>query len=119
MVAYKEDTKEKDFPVARESGREAWPGSPTTLPLSSFPSSEPNRSLEKWLDGTGAGLPLETDQQATVIPLGQLSRTFMVVQVGTELQIVDQHTAHERVLFERLCREWSDKAGDVSTSSDS
>lgn len=41
-----------------------------------------------------------------VIPLGQVSRTFLVAQVGSELQVIDQHTAHERVLFERLWRRW-------------
>jgi DNA mismatch repair protein MutL len=41
-----------------------------------------------------------------IVALGQISRTFLVVQVGTELSIIDQHTAHERVLFERLWRSW-------------
>ncbi|MGH7231875.1 MAG: DNA mismatch repair endonuclease MutL [Nitrospiraceae bacterium] len=41
-----------------------------------------------------------------VIPLGQVSHTFLIAQVGTELQVIDQHTAHERVLFERLWRAW-------------
>ncbi len=45
-----------------------------------------------------------------VIPLGQVSRTFLVAQVGSELQVIDQHTAHERVLFERLWRAWSGRA---------
>ena len=39
-----------------------------------------------------------------IVPLGQLGRTYLVAQVGSELQVIDQHTAHERVLFERLCR---------------
>lgn len=39
-----------------------------------------------------------------VTPLGQISRTFLVAQVGSELQVIDQHTAHERVLFEQLLR---------------
>jgi DNA mismatch repair protein MutL len=41
-----------------------------------------------------------------VIPFGQVLRTYLVAQVGQELQVVDQHTAHERVLFQRLWRAW-------------
>lgn len=41
-----------------------------------------------------------------VIPFGQVDRTFILAQVGYELRIVDQHTAHERVLFQRLWRAW-------------
>jgi DNA mismatch repair protein MutL len=42
-----------------------------------------------------------------VVALGQLNRTFLVVQIGGDLTVVDQHTAHERVLYERLYRAWS------------
>jgi DNA mismatch repair protein MutL len=42
-----------------------------------------------------------------VVALGQLNRTFLVVQIGSDLAVIDQHTAHERVLFERLLRAWS------------
>jgi DNA mismatch repair protein MutL len=45
-----------------------------------------------------------------VIPFGQVDRTFLLAQVGCELQIVDQHTAHERVLFQRLWRAWQQRA---------
>lgn len=41
-----------------------------------------------------------------VMPFGQLRQTYLVAQVGQELQVIDQHTAHERVLFERLLRKW-------------
>lgn len=41
-----------------------------------------------------------------VVAFGQLNRTFLVVQIGGDLAVVDQHTAHERVLFERLYRAW-------------
>ena len=44
-----------------------------------------------------------------ILPLGQISRTFLIAHVGTELQIIDQHTAHERVLFERLWRAWQSR----------
>jgi DNA mismatch repair protein MutL len=39
-----------------------------------------------------------------VLPFGQIRQTFLVAQVGSELHVIDQHTAHERVLFERLLR---------------
>lgn len=42
-----------------------------------------------------------------VYALGQINRTFLIVQIGGDLTIIDQHTAHERVLFERLYRAWS------------
>ncbi|MBX3326012.1 MAG: DNA mismatch repair endonuclease MutL [Nitrospira sp.] len=42
-----------------------------------------------------------------VVALGQINRTFLVAQVGGDLVVVDQHTAHERVLFERLYRAWT------------
>ncbi len=37
-----------------------------------------------------------------VRPMGQIANRYLLAQVGDEVQIVDQHTAHERVLFERL-----------------
>ena len=44
-----------------------------------------------------------------IVPLGQILRTYLVAQVGDELQVVDQHTAHERVLFQRLWRGWQSR----------
>lgn len=44
---------------------------------------------------------------AEVAALGQLKRTFLVVRIGGDLAVIDQHTAHERVLFERLYRAWT------------
>jgi DNA mismatch repair protein MutL len=53
-----------------------------------------------------AGVAYVSTDLPDVLPLGQMSRTFLIVQTGTELQVIDQHTAHERVLFERLWRAW-------------
>lgn len=44
---------------------------------------------------------------AEVTALGQINRTFLIAQVGSDLTVIDQHTAHERVLFERLYRAWT------------
>lgn len=57
--------------------------------------------------GIGEASPgYRLEAASEVIPLGQVGRTYLVAQVGTELQVIDQHTAHERVLFERLWRAW-------------
>jgi DNA mismatch repair protein MutL len=38
--------------------------------------------------------------------LGQIHNTYLVVETPDGLDLVDQHIAHERILFERLQREW-------------
>lgn len=35
-------------------------------------------------------------------PIGQIARCYIVAQGGEDLYIVDQHAAHERILFDRL-----------------
>ena len=54
------------------------------------------------------GLPSYVRSSALAItPFGQIKQTYLVAQVGQELQVIDQHTSHERVLFQRLWRKWS------------
>lgn len=54
--------------------------------------------------------PYPSGEAVDIIPLGQMHRTYVIAQVGDELQVIDQHTAHERVLFERLLRAWQGKS---------
>ena len=72
-------------------------------------------SLSGTIEGNQLAIVHETaasyqqTEQRDVVPLGQILRTYLVAQVGEELQVVDQHTAHERVLFQRLWRIWQNR----------
>ncbi len=67
-----------------------------TRPLETVYAYEPTPSGVAEAPGTGGGLRY----------LGAFQQTYLMVEVdgetGPELWIVDQHVAHERVLFERL-----------------
>ncbi|HET6371431.1 MAG TPA: DNA mismatch repair endonuclease MutL [Nitrospiria bacterium] len=75
--------------------------------VSSFPISRPAepqpgetvfREAEPDYDGTATSLPAD----AVLRPIGQVYDTFLLIEVDGDLAVVDQHTAHERVLYERL-----------------
>ncbi len=53
-----------------------------------------------------AAASYSASQGVAIIPFGQMLQTYLVAQVGRELHVIDQHTAHERVLFQRLWRMW-------------
>ncbi len=56
---------------------------------------------------------LPSVEQQEVRPMGQIANRYLLAQVGEEVQIVDQHTAHERVLFERLTEQF--EAGTIAS----
>jgi DNA mismatch repair protein MutL len=56
-----------------------------------------------------AAATYQRGEKPDIVPFGQILRTYLVAQVGKELQVIDQHTAHERVLFQRLWRGWQSR----------
>jgi len=74
---------------------------PASLPALGEPP-EPNWAANFAAAGseTPARLP-HPDEIADLKPLGQVSASFIVAVNGDGLWIVDQHVAHERVLFEQ------------------
>jgi DNA mismatch repair protein MutL len=74
---------------------------PSTIPAL-VREGEPNwaENFSRESGDAPATLP-RPDQIADLKPLGQVSASFIVAVNGEGLWIVDQHVAHERVLFER------------------
>jgi len=85
---------------AFEPGSSFTRGEPTIAPGA---PSTPSTWMGNLAGGNGdapASLP-HPDQIADLKPLGQVSSSFIVAVNGQGLWIIDQHVAHERVLFEQ------------------
>ncbi|HUU14236.1 MAG TPA: DNA mismatch repair endonuclease MutL [Terriglobia bacterium] len=71
---------------------------------------EPVREVgESFGSGPGDGTKTADEFPADLQPIGQVQESFIVATNAEGLWIVDQHVAHERVLFERHLRLRQDK----------
>ena len=69
-------------------------------------SGNPHLRSEMWGTQDGGGSePGTLNSLASLRPLGQLRDSFILATNEEGLWIVDQHVAHERVLFEKILRE--------------
>ncbi|MDH3504049.1 MAG: DNA mismatch repair endonuclease MutL [Nitrospirota bacterium] len=75
--------------------------------VSAFPGAGTNRPapLSLFVQEPPSVYPGK-EQSYEVYPLGQIHHTYLLGQINQDVFIVDQHTAHERVRFERLFRSW-------------
>jgi DNA mismatch repair protein MutL len=89
-------------PVAQRFSFDSKTSFGTTASVPPSEPSEPNWAANFAAAGseTPARLP-HPDEIADLKPLGQVSASFIVAVNGEGLWIVDQHVAHERVLFEQ------------------
>src|SRR5580698_7163383 len=100
------------------NGREAWGAAAAALfqPPQPAPvdgcSPELNIQSGNGLSPATATAQVEAEQAASTLnhlgslrPLGQLRESFILAAGDDGLWIIDQHVAHERVLFEKILRE--------------
>lgn len=78
------------------------------------------RELEKQIDGTNN---LRNVNNTTMFKgnsvqyrvIGVAFRTYIIVEVNQEIYLIDQHAAHERVLFEKVKKNYYDGIRDTQT----
>ena len=105
-----------DCSLSSGSPSSGFPGGPgTSNPGSSPQASNPCASPSG--DATGLNPALETarieaeqaaanlDRLGSLRPLGQLRESFILAAGDDGLWIIDQHVAHERILFEKILRD--------------
>ncbi|MGL5206330.1 MAG: DNA mismatch repair endonuclease MutL [Acidaminococcaceae bacterium] len=59
---------------------------------------------DHFYEKTGIDLQNSTSGIDQIWPLGQIDRVFIVAQSETSLYLVDQHAAHERILYDKLVK---------------
>ena len=67
--------------------------------------SKPEQKLEPPPEKVSEAKKISTPEKKSELelePIGQVARCYIVAQSGKDLYIVDQHAAHERILFDRL-----------------
>lgn len=102
--------KPADTPI--HSAPESRPASMSRVsePLWTDPSLETVRGTEG-VSRSGQGDPLEGERALSSLPLlGQMLASYLLLEADDGLILIDQHAAHERVLYERLRANWLDGA---------
>jgi len=57
--------------------------------------------------------PLPTIKLPVLRVVGQLANTYIIAEGPDGLYLIDQHAAHERILYERILAQWSQKEVEV------
>ena len=100
------------FEAAAAPGLVAAAPLPLPVPLpTAYPTVFPSRWPQALREGGEAGAPeaviddslhIAPGPPGTLMPLGQFRDTFIVAVDEEGIAIIDQHVAHERILFERI-----------------
>ena len=85
--------------------------SPSRSPGETHPRPDPPLEVEGVPQSCGCGSPAG-GYFSSLCVIGQFNASYILCQKGTDLVLVDQHAAHERVAFEKLKGEFADKEVD-------
>jgi DNA mismatch repair protein MutL len=96
------------------------PSSPPLRQAQGRPLWEHARALERRQAGGERAQPAATagpSTPAAALPalrvIGQLGNTYIIAEGPDGMYLIDQHAAHERVLYERFCRQRLERAPEV------
>lgn len=85
-----------------------------TAPFMEKKDSEPIRAFEKEQENSSPVVEQQVlEAQEKEIPyrfIGEAFSTYLLIESGDQLYLVDKHAAHERMIFERLIKENRDNA---------
>ncbi len=107
------------FAAVRQAVRETLAKAPlpSIKPYSAPPYFEPEQTPLTPGQVEPASSPLPSETAKSLIPilrvLGQLASTYIIAEGPDGLYLVDQHAAHERILFDRLLAQRAQRAVEV------
>lgn len=106
-MSYAEAKKELSFDVSPAGGRPSAPrffDEPFTMKVSAPPEEKEGDAFE---ENRNFLLEQEKKKQEKIDPetlsfKGELFRTYLIYEVGDDAYFIDQHAAHERLIYDRL-----------------
>ena len=106
--AVSEDRSAAQTNAAQTAGLKHDMGAEPAKSTSAEPLKNPENRIPAGSPEQMSFLSPQAAKKRTVI--GQAFATYWIVEFGDELFIMDQHAAHEKVLFERLMKQYRDAA---------
>jgi DNA mismatch repair protein MutL len=96
-----QDRSEKPAPLGNQEQVLPLAGTETTVPTVPLNGTVPGTAARTQADAV-AMQAAGTNGLISIWPLGQVDKTFIIAQSETSLYLIDQHAAHERILYDKL-----------------